>query len=157
MAALGPSQRVAVLVFEALLLGLLVVAVRDGITVAGGVFGLISTGILLIGGTVIAYYKARAFEAEGEEDDDDERLHPTVLIVILVFVSICLACATTAKLHQEGIDVSDWFPLTKFSTLTVFGPFLIIMFVVVDVVGRFIRDRLKPKLVAWVSRFEEQK
>src|ERR1700755_191789 len=154
LATLRSFPRVAVLRFEALLLGLLVVAVRDGITVAGGVFGLICLGILLIGGSVIADYKARAFEAEGAEDDDDERLHPAVLIAILVVVFICFAFATTAKLYEEGIDVSDWFPLTEFSPLTVLGPFLIISFVVVDVVGRFIRDRLKPKVVAWASRFE---
>lgn len=142
-----------VLGFAALLLSLLIVAVSDGIAAAGGVLGLVCLALLGICGCVIAYYKAQ----KSSEDEDGERLPPALVVVLIVIVFICLAFATFGKLYEEGIDVSEWFPLTRFSTLTVMGPFLIILFVVIYVVDTFIQGRLKPKLGAWASRFKDQK
>lgn len=123
-------ERLVVLVVAALFLGVLIVTVRDGITVGGGVLGLLCWGILALVVLVAAYVKAQ----KEVEEEHGERLSPIVAIVIVVLVFIGGLFALLMKMSEEGVVVGDLFPLTQFSFLTVSGPMLIIGFALIGFV-----------------------
>jgi hypothetical protein len=151
MASLSLCARVLVLVLSALLLGVLIVTARDGITVGGGVFGLVCFGLLALTVLVIAYYKAQ----KSSEEEDGERAPPALVILLLVIVFILLAFGALGKFYEEGHSLAELFPLTKFSFLTVFGPMLIFVFVLVGVVGTFIQNH-GPSWKAKLSALRER-
>ena len=119
--SLSLFQRLVVMLIAVLLLGLLIVATTDGLTVAGGVFGLFCFGLLILTGMVIAYFKA----AKSSKDGFGEGLNPVFAIPLLVIVFTGGFFVLLMKMSEEGLEVGDLFPLTKFSVLTVLGPVLV--------------------------------
>lgn len=145
--SLSLFQRLVIMFIAALFLGLLIVATTDGLTVAGGVFGLLCVGLLILTGMVIAYFKA----AKSSEDDFGERLNPVFAILLLVTVFTGGFFVLLMKMSEEGLEVDDLFPLTKFSVLTVFGPVLIVGFIVIAAAQTYIHNHVgswKAKLSA---------
>ena len=131
----------------ALLLGLLIVATNDGLTAAGGVFGLVCFGLLILTGMVIAYLKV----AKNSKDEFGERLNPVFGILLIVIVFTGGFFVFLMKMSEEGLEVGDLFSLTKFSVLTVIGPVLVVSFVVIAVAQTYIQNHAeswKAKLSA---------
>jgi hypothetical protein len=149
MTTLDLRERLAILVLWSLLLGVLIVAVRDGITAGGGVFSLVFFALLSVTVIYAGYVRVKeSDETEGEE------FSPVITIVIGIVVFVILGLASLAKM-EETEGPLGWFPLTKYSTLTLMGVVVLALILVVGFVGTYFGEHVKPKLIAWAERHIE--